>query len=158
VFGYRVRDPERYGVVEFDGSGRAVAIEEKPVRPRSSWAVTGLYFYDRQVVSIAAALKPSARGELEITDVNRAYLSRSALHVEKLGRGFAWLDTGTHSSLLQASNFIRTIEERQGLMVACVEEVAYNMGFIDAARVRQLAEPMKSSYGEYLLRMLDEEA
>ncbi len=158
VFGYRVRDPERYGVVEFDSGGRAVGIEEKPAQPRSSWAVTGLYFYDHEVVNVAASLQPSRRGELEITDVNRAYLDRSALHVEKLGRGFAWLDTGTHASLLQASNFIRTIEERQGLMVACVEEVAYNMGFIDASRVRQIAGTMKNSYGEYLLRMLDDEA
>ena len=158
VFGYRVRDPERYGVVEFDAQGCAVRIEEKPVRPRSFWAVTGLYFYDSEVVNVAASLEPSPRGELEITDVNRAYLSRSALHVEKLGRGFAWLDTGSHASLLQASNFIRTIEERQGLMVACVEEVAYNMGFIDSARVREIAGTMKNSYGEYLLRMLDDEA
>jgi glucose-1-phosphate thymidylyltransferase len=159
VFGYRVRDPERYGVVEFDSAGRAIGIEEKPARPRSSYAVTGLYFYDNQVLDIAAALRPSARGELEITDVNRAYLERGLLQVEKLGRGFAWLDTGTHASLLQAANFIRTIEERQGLMVACVEEVAYNMGFIQAHEVRAIAQAMKNNpYGEYLLRMLDEEA
>jgi len=158
VFGYRVRDPERYGVVEFGADGRAIGIEEKPSRPRSSWAVTGLYVYDNRVVEIAASLRPSPRGELEITDLNLAYLRLGELHVERLGRGFAWLDTGTHQSLLQASNFIRTIEERQGLMVSCPEEVAYNMGFIDAARVRTLAAAMRNPYGEYLLRMLDEEA
>jgi len=158
VFGYRVGDPERYGVVEFDENDRVLGIEEKPVLPRSSYAVTGLYFYDNQVVEIAAELKPSPRGELEITDVNRVYLGRGKLHVEKLGRGYAWLDTGTHQSLLQAANFIRTIEERQGLMVACVEEVAYHMGFIDADQVRSVAGAMKGNpYGEYLLRMLDEE-
>ena len=158
VFGYRVGDPERYGVVEFDEHDRAISIEEKPVRPRSSYAVTGLYFYDNQVVEIAAGLAPSPRGELEITDVNRVYLEMGTLHVEKLGRGYAWLDTGTHPSLLQAANFIRTIEERQGMMVACVEEVAYRMGFIDAARVRAAALSMRGNpYGEYLLHMLDED-
>jgi glucose-1-phosphate thymidylyltransferase len=158
VFGYRVRDPERYGVVELGADGRAVSIEEKPAKPRSSYAVTGLYFYDHRVTQIAAGLAPSPRGELEITDVNRAYMALGELHVEVLGRGYAWLDTGTHASLLQAANFIRTIEERQGLMVACVEEVAYHMGYIDAARVRSLAAGLKgNAYGEYLLRMLDDE-
>ena len=158
VFGYRVRDPERYGVVEFDGGGRAVGLEEKPARPRSSWAVTGLYFYDNRVLEIAAGLSPSARGELEITDVNLAYLRAGELHVEKLGRGFAWLDTGTHASLLQAANFIQTLEERQGLMVASIEEIAYKKGFIDAARVREIAAGMHGNgYGQYLLRMLEEE-
>jgi glucose-1-phosphate thymidylyltransferase len=156
IFGYWVRDPERYGVVEFDTAGRAVSLEEKPARPRSSYAVTGLYFYDNRVVDIAARLRPSDRGELEITDVNRAYLELGDLHVEKLGRGIAWLDTGTHEALLQASNFIHAIEERQGLKVACVEEIAYRMGYITAADVRRIAEPMeKSGYGQYLLRMLD---
>ncbi|MGH7334789.1 MAG: glucose-1-phosphate thymidylyltransferase RfbA [Candidatus Rokuibacteriota bacterium] len=159
VFAYRVRDPARYGVVEFDVRGRAVGLEEKPARPRSSYAVTGLYFYDHRVVDIAAHLKPSPRGELEITDVNRAYLELLALHVEKLGRGIAWLDTGTHESLLQASNFIQTIEERQGLMVACVEEVAYRKGYIKADTVRRIAQSMKDNrYGQYLLAMLAEEA
>jgi glucose-1-phosphate thymidylyltransferase len=158
VFGYRVGDPERYGVVEFDEDGRAVGIEEKPKHPRSPYAVTGLYFYDNQVLEIARNLAPSARGELEITDVNLEYLKLGKLHVEKLGRGFAWLDTGTHQSLLQAANFIRTIEERQGLMVACVEEVAYHMGFIDASQVRSIAETMpRNPYGEYLLHTLEEE-
>jgi glucose-1-phosphate thymidylyltransferase len=156
VFAYWVRDPERYGVVEFDGTGRAVSLEEKPARPRSHYAVTGLYFYDNDVVEIAAALKPSARGELEITDVNRAYLMAGALHVEKLGRGIAWLDTGTHEALLQAASFIQTLEERQGLMVACVEEIAYGMGYITAADVRRIAEPMRgNSYGQYLLRLVE---
>jgi glucose-1-phosphate thymidylyltransferase len=159
VFAYRVRDPARYGVVEFDARGRAIGLEEKPARPRSAYAVTGLYFYDSRVVDIAAGLKPSPRGELEITDVNRAYLELGDLHVEKLGRGIAWLDTGTHESLLQASNFIQTIEERQGLMVACVEEVAYRKGYISAAAVRRIAEPMKDNrYGQYLLALLAEEA
>jgi glucose-1-phosphate thymidylyltransferase len=157
VFGYRVRDPERYGVVEIDSDGRATAIVEKPKEPKSPWAVTGLYFYDSRVLDIAAALKPSARGELEITDVNIAYLETGDLHVELLGRGYAWLDTGTHSSLLQASNFIQTIEERQGQMVSCIEEVAYKMGFINADQVRALAEPLGGNdYGRYLLGMLDE--
>jgi glucose-1-phosphate thymidylyltransferase len=159
VFGYQVRDPERYGVVEFDRGGRAVSLEEKPAAPKSSYAVTGLYFYDNQVVDFAAALKPSARGELEITDINRMYLQRDALHVEKLTRGIAWLDTGTHDSLMQASNYIQAIEERQGLMVACLEEIAYRMGYITAAEVARLARAMGSSaYGQYLLRMLDHEA
>jgi glucose-1-phosphate thymidylyltransferase len=159
VFGYQVRDPERYGVVEFDREGRAVSLEEKPKTPRSSYAVTGLYFYDNQVLEIAAALRPSARGELEITDVNRAYLDRGQLHVEKLARGIAWLDTGTHESLMQASNFIQAIEERQGLMVACLEEIAFRMGYIAAADLARLARGMGSSeYGKYLLRVLDHEA
>ena len=158
VFAYRVKDPERYGVVAFDASGRAVAIEEKPAKPRSSFAVTGLYFYDHRVLDLAAALRPSARGELEITDLNRAYLAAGTLHVEVLGRGFAWLDTGTHDSLLQASNFIQTIQERQGLRVACLEEVAFKMGFVDADAIRTLAAAMgRSSYAAYLLRMLDED-
>jgi len=155
IFAYWVRDPERYGVVEFDGDGRAVSIEEKPKRPRSPWAVTGLYFYDARVVDIAAGLTPSARGELEITDVNAAYLSAGALHVEKLGRGVAWLDTGTHEALLQASTFIQTIETRQGLMVACLEEIAYRMGWIGVADVERIAKPMRdNAYGQYLLRLV----
>jgi glucose-1-phosphate thymidylyltransferase len=155
VFGYLVRDPERYGVVEFDEAGRAISLEEKPETPRSSWAVTGLYFYDNRVVDIAAGLKPSPRGELEITDVNRAYLDTGDLHVERLGRGYAWLDTGTHESLLQASQFVQTIEERQGLMLACVEEIAWRMGYIDAGQLERIATPMKkNSYGQYLLRLL----
>ena len=159
VFGYQVRDPERYGVVEFDAAGRAVSLEEKPATPKSSYAVTGLYFYDNAVLDIAAALKPSARGELEITDVNRAYLDRGQLTVEKLARGIAWLDTGTHDSLLQASNFIHAIEERQGLMVACLEEIAYRMGYITADEVTRLARSMgSSSYGQYLLRLLEHES
>jgi glucose-1-phosphate thymidylyltransferase len=159
VFGYQVRDPERYGVVEFDKAGRAVSLEEKPSAPKSSYAVTGLYFYDNQVVDFAAALKPSARGELEITDINRMYLDRGALHVEKLARGIAWLDTGTHDSLMQASNYIHAIEERQGLMVACLEEIAYRMGYISADHVARLARAMGSSaYGQYLLHMLEYEA
>ena len=158
VFGYRVRDPERYGVVEFDETGRVLSLEEKPKKPRSPYAVTGLYFYDNRVVEIAADLTPSARGELEITDVNRAYLEESALRVEMLGRGVAWLDTGTHQSLLQAANYIQAIEERQGQMVACVEEVAFNMGFIGAEQVRFSAESMnKTGYGQYLLNLLEEE-
>ena len=158
VFGYQVRDPERYGVVELDGNGRALSLEEKPAKPRSSYAVTGLYFYDNEVVGIASALKPSRRGELEITDVNRTYLERGSLHVEKLGRGIAWLDTGTHESLIQASNFIQAIEERQGLMVACLEEIAYRMGYISKDDLIQLAKSMESSaYGQYLFRTLDHE-
>jgi glucose-1-phosphate thymidylyltransferase len=157
VFGYLVRDPERYGVVEFDAAGRAVSLEEKPQRPRSPWAVTGLYFYDNDVLDIAAGLAPSPRGELEITDVNRHYLERGDLHVERLGRGYAWLDTGTHESLLQASQFVQTIEERQGLMLACVEEIAWRMGYIDAAQLARVAAPMaKNSYGQYLLRLLEQ--
>ena len=158
IFGYTVRDPERYGVVEFDAQGRPLRIEEKPRRSKSAWAVTGLYFYDNQVLEIAAGLRPSARGELEITDVNRTYLERGALHVERLGRGIAWLDTGTYEALLHASNFVQSIEERQGLMIACVEEIAYRSGYITAAQVRALAGPMKNSgYGSYLLRMLDQD-
>jgi glucose-1-phosphate thymidylyltransferase len=152
VFGYYVKDPERYGVVAFDKNGVAESIEEKPTVPKSNWAVTGLYFYDNEVVDIAHNISPSARGELEITDVNRIYLERSLLKVERLGRGFAWLDTGTHESLLQASEFVRTIEERQGLKIACIEEIAYNMGYIDEIKLSQLAQPLlKSGYGEYLL-------
>jgi glucose-1-phosphate thymidylyltransferase len=159
VFGYQVRDPERYGVVGFDAEGRADSLEEKPKAPKSSFAVTGLYFYDNQVLDIAAGLTPSARGELEITDVNRAYLERGQLHVEKLARGIAWLDTGTHESLMQASNFIQAIEERQGLMVACLEEIAFRMGYIGASDLARLARGMGSSeYGKYLLRVLDHEA
>jgi len=157
VFGYRVRDPERYGVVEFDRGGRVISLEEKPKAPRSHFAVTGLYFYDNRVLEIAAGLAPSARGELEITDVNRAYLARQELHVEMLGRGTAWLDTGTHQAMLQAANYIQVLEERQGLMVACLEEVAFKMGFLSEAQVRRAAERMASSdYGQYLLRMLDD--
>jgi glucose-1-phosphate thymidylyltransferase len=156
VFAYRVRDPQRYGVVEFGPDGRAIGLEEKPQKPRSHHAVTGLYFYDNRVLEIAAGLKPSARGELEITDVNRAYLERGELHVEVFGRGMAWLDTGTHEALLQASTFIQAIEERQDLKVACPEEVALKMGFISAADVRRQAEGLrKSEYGQYLLRLLD---
>jgi len=159
VFGYQVRDPERYGVVEFDREGRAVSLEEKPARPKSPYAVTGLYFYDNQVVDIAAGLRPSARGELEITDVNRIYMDRGQLHVERLPRGVAWLDTGTHESLMQAANYIQAIEERQGLMVACLEEIAYRMGYIQAADVLRLACAMESSpYGQYLLRLIEHEA
>ena len=158
VFAYWVRDPERYGVIEFDAAGRAVGLEEKPAKPRSHYAVTGLYFYDNRIVDIAARLEPSPRGELEITDANAAYLAAGDLYVEKLGRGIAWLDTGTHEALLQASTFIQTIEERQGLMVACVEEIAYTMGYITAADLLRMAEPMKrNSYGEYLLHLLETE-
>jgi glucose-1-phosphate thymidylyltransferase len=157
VFAYRVRDPERYGVVEFNQDGRVLSIEEKPSRPRSHYAVTGLYFYDPQVVDIAAGLTPSARGELEITDINRAYLEQNALNVEVLGRGTAWLDTGTHESLLQAANYIEAIEQRQGLKVSCVEEIAYRMGYITAAQLEQLARPLSNNgYGQYLLDLLDE--
>lgn len=159
VFGYQVRDPERYGVVEFDDRGRAVSIEEKPAAPKSTYAVTGLYFYDNRVLDIAANLRPSPRGELEITDVNRAYLAHGALQVEKLARGIAWLDTGTHESLMQASNFIQAIEDRQGLMVACIEEIAFRMGYITPADVLKLARNMGSSaYGQYLLRVVDFES
>jgi glucose-1-phosphate thymidylyltransferase len=156
VFGYPVRDPQRYGVVEFDDQGRAISIEEKPAAPRSSYAVTGLYFYDNDVLDIAANLTPSPRGELEITDVNREYLRRGQLHVERLGRGVAWLDTGTHEALLSASQFVETIEERQALMICCVEEIAYRMGYITAPELRALAMPMRAnSYGQYLLRLAD---
>ena len=159
VFGYQVRDPERYGVVEFGADGHAVSIEEKPATPKSSYAVTGLYFYDNQVVDIAATLKPSARGELEITDVNRAYLERGQLRVEKLARGIAWLDTGTHESLIQAANYIQALEERQGLMVACLEEIAFRMGYISADDLLRLARAMETStYGQYLFRVLEQES
>jgi glucose-1-phosphate thymidylyltransferase len=158
IFAYHVRDPERYGVVAFDADGRAVSLEEKPRAPQSSYAVTGLYFYDPEVVDVAAGLKPSARGELEITDLNRAYLKRGALVVETLGRGFAWLDTGTHESLVEASTFIQTIERRQGFKIACPEEIAYREGFIDLAQLARLAEPLaRSEYGRYLEQVVEEE-
>jgi glucose-1-phosphate thymidylyltransferase len=158
VFGHHVSDPERYGVVEIDREGRAVTIEEKPERPRSSYAVTGLYFYDQDVVDIAASLRPSARGELEITDVNRRYLEEGRLHVERLGRGYAWFDAGTHDSLLQAAEFVRTIQSRQGFQIACPEEIAYRLGWIDAGQVLRQAEALaKTEYGRYLRRVLDDE-
>ncbi len=156
VFGYPVRDPERYGVVEFDPERRVLSIEEKPAKPKSQYAITGLYFYDQQVVELASGLKPSSRGELEITDLNRAYLERGQLQLELLGRGSAWLDTGTHASLLQAASYIETIEQRQGLKISCVEEIAYRMGYIDDAQLRQLAAGLDSNdYGRYLLDLLD---
>ena len=157
VFAYHVHDPERYGVVEFDGGQRAISIEEKPKQPKSNYAVTGLYFYDQQVCDIAAHIKPSPRGELEITDVNAAYLNQGQLQVEIMGRGYAWLDTGTHDSLLEAGQFIATLEKRQGLKVACLEEIAYRSGWIDAAALEKLAAPMlKNGYGQYLMKVLQD--
>lgn len=158
IFAYRVQDPERYGVVEFDAQGKAISIEEKPVNPRSRYAVPGLYFYDNKVVDIAAGMRPSARGELEITEVNNRYLEQGDLHVEMLGRGTAWLDTGTHESLLQAATFVETIEQRQGLKIACIEEIAYRQGFIDAKMLAALASPLvNSGYGNYLLDILEQD-
>ncbi len=157
VFGYKVRDPKRYGVVEFDADKKVISIEEKPEQPKSKYAVTGLYFYDNDVVSVAQGLTPSARGELEITDLNNVYLQRGKLKVEFLGRGYAWLDTGTHESLLHASSFVQAIQERQGVLVACLEEIAYRMGYIDAAQVERLAKDMlKNDYGQYLMEMIRE--
>jgi glucose-1-phosphate thymidylyltransferase len=157
VFGYAVSDPERYGVVEFDAGMRALSIEEKPAQPKSRWAVTGLYFYDRDIVPIARAVRPSARGELEITSVNQAYLERGDLHVERMGRGFAWLDTGTHESLLEASHFVQTVEHRQGLKIACLEEIAYHSGWLDREAVRRRGESMsKTGYGRYLLEVAEQ--
>lgn len=158
VFAYPVENPSAYGVVEMDSEGRAVTIEEKPIQPKSRLAVTGLYFYDSQVLELARALKPSARGELEITDLNRKYLAQGKLRVEVMGRGFAWLDTGTHRSMLQAANFVEAVESRQGLMISCPEEIAYRLGWIDASHVRNVAEPMsKNEYGQYLVRLIDGE-
>lgn len=158
IFAYPVRDPQRYGVVEFDDEGNALSIEEKPAKPRSHFAVPGLYYYDNQVVELARSLKPSARGELEITDLNREYLKRGQLRVEVMGRGVAWLDAGTHESLLQAANFVQAVEERQGMMISCPEEIAYRMGYIGKEELRRLAEQMKSNeYGKYLLRFLEDD-
>jgi len=155
IFGYRVKDPHRYGVVEFNDTGKAISIEEKPVKPKSNYAITGLYYYDNQVVEISSGIKPSARGELEITDVNMTYLKMGKLHVEKFGRGIAWLDTGTHESLMNAATYIQTLEERQGLKVACIEEIAYNLGYIDGNQVEKLAKPLiNNSYGQYLLDII----
>jgi glucose-1-phosphate thymidylyltransferase len=156
VFAYAVADPERYGVVEFDAQGRAISIEEKPPAPKSRYAVTGLYFYDTQVVAMAASLKPSTRGELEITDLNRCYLAQGQLRVEVMGRGFAWLDTGTHESLLDAAQFIETVEKRQGLKVACPEEIAYRLGYIDGEQMQKLGSAMKNQYGRYLVQVVQE--
>ncbi len=157
VFAYYVRDPERYGVVEFDAQGQALSLEEKPAKPRSNYAVTGLYFYDKDIVPIAREVKPSPRGELEITDVNRAYLAAGKLRVEKMRRGYAWLDTGTHESLLQAAAFVQTIQARQGLKISCIEEIAYRMGLIDAEQVLRLAQPLKKNeYGQYLMQLVEE--
>jgi glucose-1-phosphate thymidylyltransferase len=159
VFGYWVKDPERYGVVEFDAAGRAIGLEEKPIQPKSSYAITGLYFYDNRVSDLAADLTPSERGELEITDLNRRYLSSGNLHVEKMGRGIAWLDTGTHDALMQAANFIQAIQERQGLQVACLEEIAWRMGYIGKADVIRIADSMaKSNYGQYLHRIIEQDS
>lgn len=159
IFGYQVEAPERYGVIEFDNAGRALSIEEKPAQPKSRWAATGLYFYDERVADVAEGIKASARGELEITDVNRWYLNRGCLKVEKLGRGFAWFDAGTHESMLEAGNFVHTIENRQGLKIACLEEIAYRQGFIDAEQVCRLAWPLrKSNYGRYLMQLVDGDA
>jgi glucose-1-phosphate thymidylyltransferase len=158
IYAYPVRDPERYGVVEFDSNGMALSIEEKPARPRSHYAVPGIYFYDSQVADLAATLKPSARGEIEITDLNMIYLSRGQMRVEVLGRGVAWLDAGTHEALLQASNFVQTVQDRQGMMISCPEEIAYRLGFIDAAQLRRLAGIMDSNqYGQFLLHLLEDE-
>lgn len=157
IFGYPVHDPERYGVVEFDQNGRAISIEEKPAQPKSHYAVPGLYFYDSDVVEVARGLKPSARGELEITDVNLAYLKRGNLRVEKFGRGFAWLDTGTHESFMQAASFVQTVQDRQGLIIACIEEIAYHHGYISREQLLKLAEPMaKNKYGQYLIKVAHE--
>jgi len=157
IFGYCVKDPKRYGVIEFDGDSNAVSIEEKPKEPKSSWAVTGFYFYDNRVIKIAKGIRPSKRGELEITDVNQAYLDMKKLKVVRLNRGYAWLDTGTYDSLIDASMFIKTIEERQGLKIGCIEEIAYRMGFIEASQVKKLASQINTSYGEYLLNILKED-